>query len=238
MPGNPTKRALLVVAAPAEARAVLRALGAAEALADHPWQLLDAADGFDVLVTGVGKVNAAGALARFLDVDRHRCALNVGVAGALPSSGLAILATVVATTSVYADEGLLTPAGFTDCAAMGFPPGPWGGSAVPLDPGILTALKPLADAAGPIATVSTCSGTDSQARAIRERTGALAEGMEGAAVAHVAARLGIPCGELRVISNTCGDRARQQWDLKGALGVLERVIGRVRSLRLGDPRES
>jgi futalosine hydrolase len=229
-------RLLLVIAAPAEARAVLRGLRADESLAERPWALHNAADGFDLLVSGVGKVNAAAALARSLDPARHGGILSVGVAGALPDAGLDLLATVAATACVYADEGLITPEGFTDCAAMGFPPGPWAGSTVPVDPGLLKGLKPLSDHAGPIATVSTCSGTDAHARAVRERTGAVAEGMEGAAVAHVATRLGIPCGELRVISNTCGDRGGQRWDLPGALRILERVIGRVRSSGLGASR--
>jgi futalosine hydrolase len=231
------QRLLLMVAAPAEARPVLRALGADESLADRPWTPHNAAEGFDLLVSGVGKVNAAGSLARFLEPSRHAAVLSVGVAGALPESGVRLLETVVATSCVYADEGLLTPDGFTDCATMGFPPGPWNGPGIPVDPGLLEALRPLAAHAGPIATVSTCSGTDAHARAVRERTGALAEGMEGAAVAHVANRLGIPCGELRVISNTCGDRSRQQWDLAGALRALEVVIGRLLSSRLGVSRE-
>jgi futalosine hydrolase len=53
--------------------------------------------------------------------------------------------------------------------------------------------------------------------------------MEGAAVALAAVRLGLAFGELRVISNTTGDRARQQWDLKGALARLTDVIGRLRA---------
>jgi futalosine hydrolase len=60
--------------------------------------------------------------------------------------------------------------------------------------------------------------------------------MEGAAIAHIATRLGIPCGELRVVSNTCGDRQRQRWDLAGALAKLEAVIGRLRSPGFGGPR--
>lgn len=108
---------------------------------------------------------------------------------------------------------------------MGFPIGGFAGSAVPVDEGVLGAIRPLADAAGPVATVSTCSGLDSLAGQVRARTGALAEAMEGAAVGQVAHRLGIPFGELRVVSNTTGDRPRQVWDLKGALERLAAVLG-------------
>jgi futalosine hydrolase len=180
--------------------------------------------GFDCLITGIGKANAAGATARALDPGRHQAVLSVGVAGALPGSGLRPADVVAATASVFADEGLETPGGFSDCHAMGFPLGAFEGSAVPLDPRLLGILKPLATATGPIATVSTCSGTADLAERVRSRTGALAEAMEGAAIALVAHRLGVPAAELRVISNTTGDRPGQVWDLQAALSRLEAIV--------------
>ena len=57
------------------------------------------------------------------------------------------------------------------------------------------------------------------------RTKAVAEAMEGAAVVHAARRLGVPAIELRVISNTTGDRDNQKWDLAGALAALGRSLG-------------
>jgi nucleoside phosphorylase len=103
-------------------------------------------------------------------------------------------------------------------------PAPLAGSTFPPEPQLLTLLTPLADTAGPIATVSTCSGTDALAAQVRARTGALAEAMEGAAVLHIAARLGVPAAELRIISNTCGHRPSQRWDLPKALARLESVV--------------
>jgi futalosine hydrolase len=152
------------------------------------------------------------------------------VAGALPGSGLEIGAAVAATACVFADEGLQTESGFTDCAAMGFPLADFPGAAAPVGEDALGVIRPLADAAGPIATVSTCSGTDALARAVRDRTGALAEGMEGAAVALVARRLRLPMAELRIISNTTGDRSAQRWDLRGALARLSDVAGGLRAV--------
>jgi futalosine hydrolase len=221
------RRLLLVVAAPAEARAVLLGLGADSNLADRPWVLHRASDAVDVVVCGVGKANAAGAVGRFADPVSHGAVLNVGVAGALPGAPAGLRDVVAATRSVYADEGLLTPAGYKDCAAMGFPLGPFEGAGPRTPDWIVDALRAAANHAGPIATVSTCSGTDSGAATVRERTGAIAEAMEGAAAAHAASRLGLPAGELRVISNTTGDRGRQAWDLPGALRALAGVIGRV-----------
>jgi futalosine hydrolase len=209
-------------------------MGLPEAFAAETWRLHEGPGGLDLVVSGIGKVNAAGAAARCVDPSRHDGLLSVGVAGALPGNQFTALLTVIAaTSSVYADEGLATPDGFQDCAAMGFPLGPFAGSAIPADPLLLRELSAIADLAVPVATVSTCSGTDELARRVQERTGAVAEAMEGAAVAHVGSRLGLATGELRVISNTCGDRSSQRWDLKGALAALERVIGRLRQGRSG-----
>jgi futalosine hydrolase len=232
-------RWLLVVAAPAEAKSVLRGLRMDPEAYPAEWQTLRGPDLIDVVICGIGKANAAAATARALSLSlgSFGAVLSVGVAGALPGSGLELRDVVAASASVYADEGLLTPERFMDCGAMGFPMGPFEGSSIPTDSDILSVIQPLARVTGPIATVSTCSGVDSLAQQVRARTGAVAECMEGAAVAHIALRLGVASGELRVISNTTGDRAGQRWDLNGALAELEMVIGRLAvRLQAREPR--
>ena len=215
------------MAAPTEARAVLTGLASDAGLAERPWVLHRLNETVDAVVSGVGKANAAGAVARVADPASHGAVLSVGIGGALPGSEIRLRDVVVATRCLYADEGIDSPSGFRDCPSMGFSLGPFEGSGPDVPRWLVEPLRPLADAAGPIATVSTCSGTDVAADRVRERTGGIAEAMEGAAVAHVAARLGIPAGEIRVISNTTGDRPRQTWDLSGALRVLAGVIGRL-----------
>jgi len=241
MSDHPKARTVLIaVAAPAEARAVLAGLGADVAAAESPWRLHAAAPGFDVVVTGIGKANAAGAVGRLLDPQRHRAVVSMGVAGVLPGvADLGVGGTVVADACVFADEGVETgqegEQGFIDCAALGFPlgPSPVQGSRVPVAPDLVRELREAVGecAVGSVATVSTCSGTDALAQRVRRRTGALAEAMEGAAVALVGARVGVMAGEVRVISNTTGDRTRQVWELRRALGVLERVAAGMRQVR-------
>lgn len=229
-------RILLVVAHPRELDAVLRGLGgSADRFTATPWTRLPAGARYDVVLSGVGKSNAAGCVARTLDPARHHLLLNVGVAGVLPLGKdvrLGVGGVVLGSESVFADEGLAKEDGFLDLAAMGLgePTLPGGGGRFPGDAGVLERLRPVAGVVGPIACVSTCSGTDALAAEVARRTGAIAEAMEGAACALVAARLGVPFAELRVISNTTGDRARQAWDLAGALRVLEGVIGRLAAL--------
>ena len=226
---------LICVASPKEALGVYRGLAGSPAPADltfdpdDAWHALRVANRFELLLTNVGKANAAAALATTLRVGHHSSVLNLGIAGALPESELAIGDVVVATESIYADEGLETPDGFEDLASMGFPPAPSdrtherGGDDVFRV--LAAALPKPGPVRGRIATVSTCSGTDARARGVVSRTGALAEAMEGAALACTMARLApcVPFCEVRVISNTTGDRARQTWDLRRALDRLSGI---------------
>jgi futalosine hydrolase len=176
-----------------------------------------------VIVSGIGRVNAASATtAALLEEGPFDGVLSVGIAGALPGSMLSPGELVVATACVYMEEGLLTPEGFQDTASMGFPLGDFEGNRVPTR-SALTRFLPGPRHDGPVATVATCSGTDALAQEVQARTGAIAEAMEGAAVVHAALRLGIPGGEVRVISNATGDRARQGWDLARAFTALHAV---------------
>lgn len=224
-------RTLLLVAVAAEARTVLAARGwdsaRASVAAEEAWRLHSVDGRFDLVVTGVGKAAAAGGAGRFLDPDRHRAALSVGVCGSLPWADGGMLAprtAIVATEVCLADEGVATARGFEDVATMGFPPLPGEGMSFATDPDVRAALAQAADVEGVIATVSTCSGTNALAEQIAGRTGAVAEAMEGAAIAVTARRLGVLFGELRVVSNTTGERSSQRWDLPGALQRLGEVV--------------
>ncbi len=227
------RRWLIVTAAPKEAAAVVSGLGGQRA--PEAWRTVTAGSRFDVVLSGIGKANAAGATARALDPARHGGVLNVGVCGALPDGGAAPLDVVVASESVYADEGLETSEGFLDAARMGFPPGmnERQGVRCPGDVALGEALRPEADAVGPIATVSTCSGTEALARSVRDRTGGVAEAMEGAAVGFCVQRIAdvhgapLPFLEVRVVSNRTGERAAQEWDLEGALQRLSDLCARL-----------
>ncbi len=225
----PLGRCLLVVAAEIELEAVLLAVGRKPL----SWVLfrsaVEVSPQFDVVCTGIGKSNAAFAVAKAADPERHKSILNLGIAGSLPGSGLNLRDVVIATESSFSDEGVQTPDGFVPCHKMGFPIGDFEGAAVPASLEVASmlaiALGSLNPRQAPIATVSTCSGTDDLARLVQDRTGAIAECMEGAAVGLAAQRAGIPFAEVRVISNTTGDRKSQVWDLKGSLSVLSRIIG-------------
>lgn len=215
----PDARLLLIVAAPSEARAV----AGDRASVILPWTTTPIAESVDLVLSGVGKANAAGAAASALARGRYGAVINLGVCGTHPGSPAAIGDVVLATRSVFADEGVESHAGaqWEPMAALGFPTA-IDGDGVAGDATLSRLLSPLAAHTGVIATVSTCSGTDARAAAVVTRTGAIAEAMEGAAVLLAAARLGVPGVEIRVVSNTTGERKSQKWELRIALeGLLQ-----------------
>ena len=93
-------------------------------------------DSLHVVVSGVGRTNAALATTRsVLGSDSFDGVLSLGVAGALPEvePALEIGAVVVATESIYHEEGIATPTGFQDMNALGFPLGDFEGNRIPGD---------------------------------------------------------------------------------------------------------
>ncbi|MCU0688566.1 MAG: futalosine hydrolase [Phycisphaerales bacterium] len=247
------KRLLIVVAAPAEAQAIVRGVGKPTSAAlDHrlpdPHALIALAPRVSMLVTGVGKAAAAEATAWTLASTMQAASgasistspfggvLNLGIAGALPAgageatpSADRLGRVVLGTASVLGDEGVWTDDRFITLDTLGFGPMHDGTLTRTPTPAWLEVLSPLAHERGGIATVSVCSGSDALAYEVASRTGAIAEAMEGAAIGLAAARASSEIGfaELRVLSNTTGARSKQLWRMREALetlGALARQI--------------
>lgn len=215
---------LLVLAAENEVTAVRQAFDCATEGQAHTGPAIRLSDTLWTLQSGIGKANAAARTAWVLATNRPRRVISLGIAGALPEGGLAIGDAVLASRSVFADEGVETADGFLDCRAMGFPIYEGDdGTGTPPDQVLREALLPLVDGERVIATVSTCSGRDELAHRIRRRTGAAAECMEGASVMLACLHAGVPGAEIRVISNTTGDRKAQVWDIGRAMERLGAV---------------
>jgi futalosine hydrolase len=73
-------------------------------------------------------------------------------------------------------------------------------------------------------TMTSCTGTDEDARAIETRTGGAVESMEGAAIAHIAHLHGVRVGEVRGISNIVTDRDTSAWRLKEAAHAAQEAL--------------
>jgi futalosine hydrolase len=173
-----------------------------------------------VITTGVGAVNAAYALTRFLDREEVKGIVVCGIGGAYPVSGLAVGSVVCAESEYYGDLGADSADGFLDMEALGFA---LVSNPVPLYNALPMQIFPAAGRAR-FVTVNKCTGNDADARAIGTRTGGGVENMEGAAIAHVAALAGIPVGEIRGISNLVGNRDRSAWRVKEAAAAAQEAL--------------
>ena len=180
-----------------------------------------------LLPGGMGKTNAAHALTALLETMPVRGVVGFGIGGAYPGSGLDVGGIALATEAVYGDEGVQAPGGWMSTEGIGIPLWQSGNArsfnAFPLDPARVERARIALAAAGydvrtgPFVTVSCCSGTAALGAAMAERVpGALCEGMEGAALAHVADIYGVPFLELRAVSNLVEDRDLSRWRIRAA----------------------
>lgn len=173
-----------------------------------------------LLQTGVGPVNAAFTLTRFLSEHRAGAVISCGIGGAYPGSGLEIGDAVCAESETYGDLGAESAGGFLDMEALGFP-------VIAGDPPLFNRL-PVdlfpAERRAPFVTCATCTGTGEKAAALAARTGGAVESMEGAAIVHVARLLGVRVGEVRGISNAVGHRDPKRWRIREAAAAARTAL--------------
>lgn len=188
---------------------------------------------------GMGKSNAAHALTALLETRRVRGVIGFGVGGAYAGSGLEIGDVAIASAAVYGDEGVEAPDGWLDTKGIGIPLAErdghrWFNRFEPDPLRVAAAARALAAAGiparvGPFVTVSNCSGTAARGSVLAARFGGICEGMEGAALAHVATLYDVPFLELRAISNAVEDRDFTRWRLRDAADAAQaaaRVVAR------------
>ena len=191
-----------------------------------------------LLHSGIGKAGAAAAATVLLEFCRPAAVFVLGCGGAYPGSSLGVGDLALATEEVYGDEGVLAPEGFFDLQHLGLSTIEREGrkyfNRYPCDSELLQSARPLVEqtaaavgkrmAAGPVVTVSTCSGTSAAGLELARRTGGICENMEGAAVAQICALHGTPFLEIRGISNLTEDRNLAAWDLKGGSLVAQQAL--------------
>ncbi len=214
-----------------------------EASAAHPfpgvghlpvWRAVLAGRELFIAQTGMGKANAACAATVLCERLAPGLLINTGCGGAFPGFGIGVGDIAVADAECFADEGVLTPDGWRGLDVIGIPLYEGRGervfNRVPLPPGPArcalehAAAEGFAAALGPFLTVSTCSGTSRRGEEVLRRFPGICENMEGAAVAHVALIYGVPCLEVRGISNMVVDRDMSRWDLKRAVSEAQRFL--------------
>jgi futalosine hydrolase len=183
---------------------------------------------------GMGKANAAHGATALLEAREVGGIIGFGVGGAYPGSGLGLGDVALASATIYGDEGVICPDGWLSTEGIGIPLAERGGrrwfNRFEADPARVEAARESLAAAGiavrvgPFVTVSNCSGTAARGLELAARFGGVVEGMEGAALAHVATLYGVPWLELRAISNAVEDRDLSRWRLRDAAEAAQRAV--------------
>lgn len=180
--------------------------------------------------SGIGIANASHAATVLIERFGPSRIVVFGIGGAYPGSRLQVGEVVLAEREVYADAGVLLKDGMRGMEEIGIEflkKGPRRYfNEFPLDTRLLKrALRSLRGLrTGVFATVNASTGTLGRAREIRRRTGAICENMEGAAVAHICARYGMPVAELRGISNEVSLRDTAKWNKEAASENCQRAL--------------
>lgn len=196
-----------------------------------------------LLPAGMGKVNVAQAVTAMLEREAVAGVIGFGIGGAYPGSGLEVGDVALAAASIYGDEGVEAPGGWISTEGIGIPLLQRGEERLfnefALDAARVERARAALAAAGitarvgPFVTVSACSGTTARGEELARRFGALCEGMEGAALAHVCALYDVPCLELRAVSNAVEDRDLSRWRLRDAASAAQQAV-RVVAAAWGD----
>lgn len=181
--------------------------------------------GFAV-VLGVGLLefatNLSVLLSRFAAEGPFTHVVLVGICGAYPDRGLEIGSVVRVDSEIVGDLGVVESNGsFT----------PWhnvcGNKSVQVyessslrgAPTWLSNLKPVAGL-----SVNCCTGTASMAKERVENFNVDVESMEGAACFSICHAFGVPCYEIRAVSNFATTRDKSTWRIPDALSALRAVL--------------
>lgn len=222
---------MLCIAAPRECEAVASAFGGA--LPGGPGGVVELREAVSLLCVGVGPASAGVSSGAAFAARPPRAVVSLGIGGAFEGSGLSPGDTALSDCSVLAGEGRLEASEkppyqqLVGLTGIGFPPFSGGADRAPPCPELRGHLRSLCDAEGAIATVSAASGSAALARATRDRTGAIVEAMEGAAVHLASERFSVPFAEVRVISNIVGGPETRPWKLEEALAALGPLAVRI-----------
>jgi len=174
------------------------------------------AEGVELLVTGVGPVEASIAVARALAQQRYKLVVSAGIAGAFDGAAKIGDGVVVASDRLELDREDGTPIRL-----------PAGESVVDTVSTCDPLLSAKLEAAGfPTLrgiTVSRVTTTETTAQRLAA-LGAQVETMEGFAIMRAAALAKIHAIEVRGISNRVGDSARAGWNFGAGIVGLQHVL--------------
>ncbi|WP_134088990.1 futalosine hydrolase [Olivibacter sp. XZL3] len=167
----------------------------------------------DVLITGVGMVATAFSLGSVLGRKTYDYAINVGICGAF-SKELPLGALTFVERDTFYELGAEDDQQFLSIEDLGF--GKASYQAISGFPS--KEISALRKATG--LTVNSVHGNEASIALAVARTGADVESMEGAAFYYACEQAGLPCAQIRSVSNYVERRDRNKWKIGLAVANL------------------
>ncbi|MGY4538047.1 futalosine hydrolase [Mucilaginibacter sp. UYNi724] len=180
-----------------------------------------------VLITGVGMVATAFALGRELAANQYDLAINLGIAGSFDRD-IALGDVVEITEDTIAELGAQDDETFLPIAEMGF-----GESVFKATKQLSNIFKDQDIKKAKAITVNTVHGNQASIQQIEQRLNPQIESMEGAAFFYACREAGVPCMQIRAVSNYVEKRNRDAWQIGLAVKNLNTfAMGLLESLKV------
>ncbi|MBE9586908.1 futalosine hydrolase [Mucilaginibacter sp. JRF] len=161
-----------------------------------------------LLITGAGMVATAFALGRHLATNRYDLVINLGIAGSFDRSiALGTVCEVIEDTLV--ELGAEDDEAFITIDDLGFGESRFYASYTL--PNTIDIKKVKS------ATVNTVHGNEASIQKLTSRVNAQLESMEGAAFFYACKQAGVPCLQIRSVSNYVEKRDRAAWQIGPAI---------------------
>jgi futalosine hydrolase len=176
----------------------------------------------DILITGIGTTFTAFHLTNTLNGNNYQFVLNVGIAGSL-TADLSIGDVVSVVSDEFADLGIEKENEFLTLFEIGF----MDANEFPFEQGVLKAsdfngLIDFKKVRG--ITTNKSHGRAASIAEIKSKFTSQVESMEGAVVFYVCNWIGVPCFQIRSISNFVEPRDSAQWNIPLALEKLNESV--------------
>ena len=160
---------------------------------------------FDILITGVGMTATAFALGQRL-FSKYSLVLNLGIAGSFDQT-IPLGSVLNVISDELAELGAEDINGFIGIEELGFGKSRFSAHHHLLND-LLTSLKRVSGI-----TVNRVHGSENSIADVIKRLNPATESMEGAAVLYSCEQTGIPCLQVRSISNYVEPRSKENWKI-------------------------
>ena len=162
---------------------------------------------YSILITGVGMVATAYALGRELALNTYDLAINLGIAGSFDRD-IVLGDLVEITEDTFTELGAEDDGQFITINQLGFGEGTFKATGNLAD---IYKGETLRQATA--ITVNTVHGNEASIQKLQQRLTPQLESMEGAAFFYACQQAGVPCLQIRAVSNYVEKRNRDAWQI-------------------------